>query len=602
MKKTVLVLWWLLVIVAAAAGLLLFVYSILPNATIKTIGDSLSKDGTLESLTIQRIDQSKILTWIFALLALLFVLGCVIFRDRARQILQRILSFFSWLFRQAKSDFVSLWRAFRQIQIGRLEFAALILILGLAFWARLVLLSGPMLYDESYSYIAFASRSFWNVISDYSLPNNHVLHTIFMYFSCQLFGNAPWAVRLPAFLAGLGLIPAGYLAGRALYNRLTGLLAAALIAFYPWVISYATNARGYTQLALFTLLLVCLFTYVMKHRNIAAWLLIILLGAAGMYTVPVMVYPLGILYCWFFITVIIDRTTSVYTSRQLIKYLSLSGFCTLFLTILCYLPIIYRSGLNSLIANPFVRSFNWQEYADKLPQWGQLFGEAFSFKVEPPALILLVIGLLLAIFTHRWIAKHKIPLWAVLLIFFSIAIPLQRPELLPKVFFSLFPLVLIWTAAGWVLVANRLHQLLPVLKPAMLVAGLIILLGIGLLGNAQPELPYLTQGTMGELETITVHIQQNFHEGDIILVTFPLDPQIWYYGRRHGISDSAMTHFEEHPNYQRAWVLVKPSEGQTLETVIQARSPQNNPVSINTCQQDHQFYSISLFICYPGQP
>ena len=54
------------------------------------------------------------------------------------------------------------------------------------------------------------------------------------------------------------MIPAAWLAGRALFSRSTGILAAALIAAWPYLVEYGANARGYTLTGLFTLLLFAL--------------------------------------------------------------------------------------------------------------------------------------------------------------------------------------------------------------------------------------------------------------------------------------------------------------------------------------------------------
>ena len=71
---------------------------------------------------------------------------------------------------------------------------------------RLGSLFEPVTYDEAYTYVAFASRSLWAIVSDYSLPNNHILHSILVHLSTQIVGNHPWAIRIPALVAGLGII------------------------------------------------------------------------------------------------------------------------------------------------------------------------------------------------------------------------------------------------------------------------------------------------------------------------------------------------------------------------------------------------------------
>jgi len=76
------------------------------------------------------------------------------------------------------------------------------LIVILAAFLRLVLITRGMEYDESYTFSEFARHSFRQVVTDYHVPNNHIFHTILVRFSYLVFGNHPWALRVPAFLAG----------------------------------------------------------------------------------------------------------------------------------------------------------------------------------------------------------------------------------------------------------------------------------------------------------------------------------------------------------------------------------------------------------------
>ena len=64
---------------------------------------------------------------------------------------------------------------------------------------------------------------------------------------------------------------------------------------------YSNNARGYTLVALFTLLTLILGDIVRKEKNLFAWGLISLFSALGLYTVPVMLFPFGVLFVWLFL-------------------------------------------------------------------------------------------------------------------------------------------------------------------------------------------------------------------------------------------------------------------------------------------------------------
>src|SRR5512139_2592793 len=123
------------------------------------------------------------------------------------------------------------------------------------FFLRLLVINRSIDYDKAYTFLNFASKSFKYILADYSAPNNHILHTILVGIASRLFGGEPWAVRLPAFLAGTLIVPVMYLTARRFFSRPQALGAAALLAVTPVLIDYSVNGRGYTMLFLFALLL-----------------------------------------------------------------------------------------------------------------------------------------------------------------------------------------------------------------------------------------------------------------------------------------------------------------------------------------------------------
>src|SRR5215210_1486178 len=95
---------------------------------------------------------------------------------------------------------------------------------------RTIDLNQSIAYDEAYTFIHFASRSFKHILADYSAPNNHIFHSILMGIAYRLFGGQPWALRLPALTAGILMIPAMYITARRFFSSSQSLAASALIA------------------------------------------------------------------------------------------------------------------------------------------------------------------------------------------------------------------------------------------------------------------------------------------------------------------------------------------------------------------------------------
>src|SRR5437588_10729707 len=102
-------------------------------------------------------------------------------------------------------------------------------IVAVGVLVRLAYLGEPMRYDEAFTFNEYASRSAYDGISEYTFPNNHLFHTLLVHCSIRAFGDAPWAVRLPALAAGLALIPATSGLARRLCDRPSATLAAALV-------------------------------------------------------------------------------------------------------------------------------------------------------------------------------------------------------------------------------------------------------------------------------------------------------------------------------------------------------------------------------------
>jgi uncharacterized membrane protein len=176
------------------------------------------------------------------------------------------------------------------------------------------------------------------------------------------FGDAVWAMRLPALLAGTLLIPATYFLFRTLSNNFVALISATLVSLSSPLIEYSTNARGYTTIILVFLILLLLANYLSTNRNLFAWSLFIVASALGFYTIPLFLLPFGIVICWYILIIIIENNqTNKYTYlKDLLISLPFIFVCILIL----YLPVIVISGYGSLINNQYVQanSFSYLFY------------------------------------------------------------------------------------------------------------------------------------------------------------------------------------------------------------------------------------------------
>lgn len=98
------------------------------------------------------------------------------------------------------------------------------------------------------------------------------LHAVVLWLTVRVAGSSELAVRLPSILAGTALIPALWMAGRSLYDRRTGLVAAALGAVAPLLVWYSQEARMYAFFMLFAVLAVWAQIAAVRHGRFVHWL------------------------------------------------------------------------------------------------------------------------------------------------------------------------------------------------------------------------------------------------------------------------------------------------------------------------------------------
>jgi hypothetical protein len=197
-----------------------------------------------------------------------------------------------------------------------------LLLLGIVVVAGILLrlqrLDDPVAYDEAYTYLNFARRPWYEAIGDYNSTNNHLLNTLLMLVTTRLFGAHEWSMRLHVFLAGCAL-PAVVFAWARTWCRMSStvdapsgewddgrriwvavpLLAAALTAIAPLLITYSTDARGYMLVALAAVLFDGLLAQARQAPGPRVWLGIWLSLVGGLCSMPLMLYAAIPSLMWF---------------------------------------------------------------------------------------------------------------------------------------------------------------------------------------------------------------------------------------------------------------------------------------------------------------
>ena len=420
--------------------------------------------------------------------------------------------------------------------------AAVALITLAGFGFRLARINQPMRLDESATFLWYASKSFGRLISDYSMPNNHIFHSILMFISIKLFGIKPWALRMPAFIAGTALIPLVYLVSRRLYDSHTGLLASALTASSSWCILFSTNARGYM---ITSVLFLVMFLFIMRALRSGAIFDAVAAGIAGalsLYTIPAMAFAIAAGGSWLILSTWSDRKNI--PVKRLVLVMTVMGVVAAVGTVIFYAPVIRHQGLKAITANRYVRSLDAGVMLERLPGYMKKIPSVLHGGWPRFSGPILAAGLVLSLVFNSRLSKFKIPLLAAALPAVFLLLAAKRVLPYQRVFLFLVPVYYMHAASG----IRMILDLPPVrsFRPAGLLwrissifAGLILGLGV-LAGESVLKNP--ETGTVRDAEHIVKLAAQISTPGDHLVIFPSIMREIFtYYARLHHYPSSYLS-------------------------------------------------------------
>jgi len=577
-------------------GISLLILFTRPFNTVQSWVNGFARDGEVESFTLSLFEYFKA----FLLPAGVILLGIAGLSFFFRRGIQKWIAAFlvgtkTFYFKRV-IDIREMMEAIKKLFERDKKYLYIVLALTLlAGINRVVFLSNPISHDEAYTFMAFAIRGLNYAMSNYHLPNNHVFHTILVILSSRLFGEAPWAIRLPAFLAGIALVPVTYFVARCFYDVPISLVSTSLVASMPVLIDYSTNARGYTLITFFSLSLVIIAVYVKDHKNLVAWTIFVFVASVGFYTLPTMLYPFGMVMTWLFLSALFKNVSLDYGSR-IYLYLIGSGIAVLLLTALFYAPILISSVGNPLIGTNALEALSWSELVESIPvrirnTWGEWIEDLPAFMVYG-----ILAGLIVSFYVPKIPRSRKVPLALAGVLWISSALIVQRVAPWPRIWLFLFPFILIWASAGIIglsrIVINRISRG-NALGLAILIAFILVSMSASLARSAR----YYSEnkGVLGDVEMVSVFLEENLKTDDVVVVTNPNTITLKYYLRRQGLA-SEVTELNKSKAFQRAIVVVNRGLGQNLEYVLERRSFLDNviPESAKLIYQSGRFQIFTL--------
>ena len=161
---------------------------------------------------------------------------------------------------------------------------AVVLALTMAAFGLRMVVTRSIWLDEAIS-IAQAQLPFDEMLAGLAAYDVHPpLHHAVLWLTVRLLGTGELTARLPSIIAGTLLVPTLYGAGRDLYDRRVGLVAAALGTVAPIAIWYSQEARMYAIFMLFSLIAVWAQVRILRRGRLMGWAVYSVMTAAMIWT------------------------------------------------------------------------------------------------------------------------------------------------------------------------------------------------------------------------------------------------------------------------------------------------------------------------------
>jgi hypothetical protein len=324
----------------------------------------------------------------------------------------------------------------------------------LGFVLRVLELCRPVHYDEAYTYLAFAMQPLYRGLSDYSYPNNHLFHTFLVFLSTHLLGNTLTALRLPALVGGLLMMPAVFAVTTAQYNRSAAIAATALVACAPPFIEYSVNARGYTWQAVFLLVMAWFACRIDRQEGARLdWVGFVLTAAGAVYTIPTSVLPCACIILWLMLIRWQHGGSNglLRVARQMTPVLLIM----LVLVVWLYLPPLIVSGPASILGNRFIQPMGTAKFLAQIPGLARTTWIRWNDGLPLAAQMFVCVGFVVGLIAHRKIGRHWVPLTALAILLCVVFATVRTTFGFSRVWLYLWLFFLITAGAGIAFVLSR---------------------------------------------------------------------------------------------------------------------------------------------------
>lgn len=528
------------------------VFSI-PFPEMKAYVNGLAADGEVESFTADRYSGAQLKARLLSGFALLtaIILGFSSRRSRSKVNASTGLSGLREDWRKGRV------KLFKHTSKTHLYAVGSIILVGAVL--RATFLTSPIIYDEAFTYTYFAQQPVFVIMSDYSYPNNHILHTLLVKLSCAIFGVGLIPLRLPAFIAGVLCMPVLYLFVRSMFNRYIALMTLAMVAGAGGLIEYSALARGYSITWLCMLVSLQLMRHFISTNNTASALLLALVNAIGMWTVPTMIYMTVFVYVTGFLLLLSKYET---TLKDRVQKMVLSLVTFVAFTGLLYSPVVIMNSIDQLIDHPTMGESVWE---GGLTTAMDRFAEILVYWAHTTHPVVTFLGILAMIFTGFISSKYRVLFFATVIgiIPLVIAQGMIGPARIWNYILFVY-CIGVAIALFYALKALQdrvfpgLHKRVRTIAASALLLALFAML-------AMPTIPD-RYNRFDDASLVAEVIKRNWSDGDVIMSDFPWKAAVRFHLLANDTGEKGM--FEEARPGARTFIVVSPSSGQSLETVL----------------------------------
>ena len=373
--------------------------------------------------------------------------------------------------------------------------------------------------DEAITAVDHTTRSFLVIAAGYFNPNNQILHTFLTRIAYLVLGFEPWVLRLPAFAAGVLMLPVVYFTFRRLYTAGAGLIATALAASSSLLIFYSTSARGYSMMIVAFLLAIIFVAKLKETDTPGGWFFLVVSSVIGLWTVPLMLYPLGMVFIWYGAAALVKDT--VEQPKTALRNAVLAGIAIGIVSFVLYSPSFVATDILGAVQSNTAYKAGQLREPDRLGAVLWLW-DRWNDGVLTPFVLLIAAGAVLSLGVHWVMSRDRIPF---VLTFFVWILPLflMQPFAPPHRFYLfLLPIYLGLSAVGLAWPLRLLEKALPRLRTWLTPVVAVLLSGIITTSVVRSDRVFTTPDgwRMHYVEEITLFLKDHLQPGDRIFTSF----------------------------------------------------------------------------------